>query len=209
MTHGHKCDFKKQINEELLDSAVAEVIVKLVSNPKFAAMMQEKVSMKVDTSAIEQEISNYEKQLRQAYSTKSKLIEEIDSLDPDDRHYRRRKSDLDDRLYGMYDKIEELESLLIAARAKKQAIEAEKLTGDNIYKVLIYFDQLYGKMDDREKRQLIEELISEIQIYEERQPNGQWLKSIKFKLPIIAEDMSLSLDNDAHIETVVRLKQNK
>lgn len=64
-------------------------------------------------------------------------------------------------------------------------------------------------MDDREKRQLIEELISEIQIYEERQPNGQWLKSIKFKLPIIAEDMSLSLDNDAHIETVVRLKQNK
>ena len=39
--------------------------------------------MKVDTSAIEQEISNYEKQLRQAYSTKSKLIEEIDSLDPD------------------------------------------------------------------------------------------------------------------------------
>ena len=109
----------------------------------------------------------------------------------------------------MHDKIEELESLLIAARAKKQAIEAEKLTGDNIYKVLIYFDQLYGKMDDREKRQLIEELISEIQIYEERQPNGQWLKSIKFKLPIIAEDMSLSLDNDAHIETVVRLKQNK
>ena len=207
MTRGHKCNFKKQINEELLDSAVAEVIVELVSNPKFAAMMQEKISMKVDTSAIEQEISNYEKQLRQAYSTKSKLIEEIDSLDPDDRHYRRRKSDLDDRLYGMYDKIEELESLLIAARAKKQAIEAEKLTGDNIYKVLIYFDQLYGKMDDREKRQLIEELISEIQIYEERQPNGQWLKSIKFKLPIIAEDMSLSLDNDARMETVVLLSK--
>ena len=30
--------------------------------------------MKVDTTAIEQEISNYEKQLRQAYSTKSKLL---------------------------------------------------------------------------------------------------------------------------------------
>ena len=79
-----------------------------------------------------QSVSNYEKQLRQAYSTKSKLIEEIDSLDPDDRHYSRRKSDLDDRLYKMYDKIEDTESLLIAARAKKQAIEAEKLTGDNI-----------------------------------------------------------------------------
>lgn len=207
MTRGHKCDFKKQINEELLDSAVAEVIVKLVSNPKFAAMMQEKISMKVDTTAIMQEIENYEKQLRQSYSVKSKLMEEIDSLDPDDKHYIKRKSDLDDRLYKMYDKIEELESQLIAARAKKTAIEAEKLTGDNIYKVLIYFDKLYSVMDEAEKRQIMESLISEIQLYEERRANGQWLKSIKFKLPIIEEDMVLSLDNDTHVETCVLLQR--
>ena len=31
----------------------------------------------------------------------------------------------------------------------------------------------------------MEHLISEIQIYPERQPNGQWLKSIKFRLPIV------------------------
>ena len=60
-------------------------------------------------------------------------------------------------------------------------------------------------MDYHEKRQLMESLLSEFQIYEERQPNGQWLKSIKFKLPIIAEDMSLSLDNDTHVETVALL----
>ena len=48
---------------QLLDDAVAEVIVKLVSNPKFAAMMQEKINMKVDTAAIDQEIANYDKQL--------------------------------------------------------------------------------------------------------------------------------------------------
>ena len=207
MIRGHKCDYKKQINEELLDDAVAEVIVKLVSNPEFAAMMQEKISMKVDTSAIEQEISNYEKQLRQSYSTKSKLMEEIDSLDPDDKHYIRRNADLDDRLYKMYDKIEDTENLLIAARAKKMAIEAEKLTGDNIYKVLIYFDKLYAVMDEVEKRQIIEALISEIQIYEERQPNGQWLKSMKFNLPIIEEDMNLSLDNDTQVKTVILLSR--
>lgn len=207
MIRGHKCDYKKQIREELLDGAVAEVIVKLVSNPKFAAMMQEKINMKVDTDAIDQEIANYEKQLRQHYSIKTRLAEEIDSLDPDDRHYVRRKADLDDRLYKMYDKIEDTESLLIAARAKKQAIEAEKLTGDNIYKVLIYFEKLYGVMNDVERRQLIEALISEIQIYPERQPNGQWLKFIKFKLPIIEEDMSISLDNEEQVETVVLLTE--
>ena len=74
-------------NEELPDSTVVEVIVKLVSNPKFAAMMQEKISMKVDISAIEQEIAAHEKQLRQSYSVKARLMGEIDSLDPDDKHY--------------------------------------------------------------------------------------------------------------------------
>ena len=205
MQRGHKCDYKKQIREELLDDAVAEVIVKLVSNPQFAAMMQEKINMKVDTTAIDQEIANYEKQLRQDYSIKAKLMEEIDNLNPDDRHYIRRKADLDDRLYRMYDKIEELEEQLIAARAKKTSIEAEKITGDNIYKVLIYFDKLYFAMSDVERRQLIEALIAEIQIYEERKPNGQWLKSIRFKLPIIENDLSIGLDNGEHVETVVML----
>ena len=191
MQRGHKCDYKKQIREELLDDAVAEVIVKLVINPQFAAMMQEKINMKVDTTAIDQEIANYEKQLRQDYSIKAKLMEEIDNLNPDDRHYIRRKADLDDRLYRMYDKIEELEEQLIAARAKKTSIEAEKITGDNIYKVLIYFDKLYFAMSDVERRQLIEALIAEIQIYEERKPNGQWLKSIRFKLPIIENDLTM------------------
>lgn len=205
MQRGHKCDYRKQIREELLDDAVAEVIVKLVSNPHFAAMMQEKINMKVDTTAIDQEITNYEKQLRQDYTIKSKLIEEIDNLNPDDRHYIRRKADLDDRLYRMYDKIEELESQLMDARAKKTSIEAEKITGDNIYKVLIYFDKLYFAMNDVERRQLIEALIAEIQIYEERKPNGQWLKSIRFKLPIIENDLSIGLDNGEHVETVVCL----
>lgn len=207
MQRGHKCDYKKQIREELLDDAVAEVIVKLVSNPNFATMMQEKINMKVDTTAIDQEIENYEKQLRQDYSIKSKLMEEIDNLDPDDRHYIRRKADLDDRLYRMYDKIEELESQLIDARAKKTSIEAEKITGDNIYKVLICFDKLYFAMNDVERRQLIEALIAEIQIYEERKPNGQWLKSIRFKLPIIENDLSIGLDNGEHVETVVLMSR--
>lgn len=207
MQRGHKCDYRKQIREELLDDAVAEVIVKLVSNPHFAAMMQEKINMKVDTTAIDQEITNYEKQLRQDYAIKSKLIEEIDNLNPDDRHYIRRKADLDDRLYRMYDKIEELESQLMDARAKKTSIEAEKITGDNIYKVLIYFDKLYFAMNDVERRQLIEALIAEIQIYEERKPNGQWLKSIRFKLPIIENDLSIGLDNGEHVETVCVLSR--
>ena len=148
------------------------------------------------------------KQLRHSYSVKSGLIEEIDSLDPDDKHYIKRKADLDDRLYKMYDKIEDTENLLIAARAKKTAIEVEKLTADNIYKVLIYFDKLYAVMDEYERRKFMESLVSEVHVYEERKPNGQWLKSIKLNLPIIEEDMEICLDNETHVECVVLLNRN-
>ncbi len=209
MDRGYKCDYKKQINEELLDNSVAETIIKLASNPKFASLMQEKINMKVDTTAIEQELSNYEKQLRQAYSVKSKLAEEIDSLDPDDKHYIKRKADLDDRLYKMYDKIEDIENNLIAARAKKQSIEADKVTSDNIFSILMHFEEMYCLMNEIEKRQLIEALVSEVQIYEERQPNGQWIKSIKFRLPIIEEDISVCLDNGHQAECVVLLSREK
>lgn len=71
----------------------------------------------------------------------------------------------------------------------------------------MYFDKLYSAMNDVERRRVMETLISEIQIYEDRQPNGQWLKSIKFKLPIIEEDMEISLDNDTHVEAIVSLQR--
>lgn len=209
MQRGQKCDFNKQIQEEVLDNAVVEVIIKLVSNPKFAAMMQEKINSKVDTTAIEQEIAAAEKMLRQYYSVKSKITEEIDTLDPDDRHYIIRKSDLDERLYRMYDKIEEAENNLMDARAKKQAIEADKITGDNIYKVLICFEKLYNVMNPIERKKLMEHLISEIQIYPERQPNGQWLKSIKFRLPIVEKDIDLCLDSESHPECVIALSKGE
>lgn len=130
-------------------------------------------------------------------------------MDVDDKHYKRKKQNLDDRLYRMYDKIEELESKLIEAKVKKETIEAEKLTCDNIYKILIYFDKLYKVMNDVERRQLIEALIAEIQIYEDKQPNGQWLKSITFKLPIIDEDLNIGLDNGEQVECVALIQRVK
>ncbi len=202
MTRGHKCDYKKQVHEEMLDASVAEVISKLVSNPKFSDLIRNKINMEVDTSALDQEIANYEKQLRQLYHNKDTILSDIDSLDYEDKHYQRRKTDLENRLYTTYDKIDEAEELLISAKTKKRALLADKITGDNIYKALIFFDKLYVQMSEAEKREFLSQLVDNVQIYEERKENGQWLKSIEFKLPIIEKEFTLSLDNDTQNETV-------
>ena len=64
-------------------------------------------------------------------------------------------------------------------------------------------------MNEAEKREFLSQLVDNVQIYEERKENGQWLKSIEFKLPIIEKEFTLSLDNDTHVETVVLLSKQK
>ena len=95
MTRGHKCDYKKQVHEEMLDASVAEVISKLVSNPKFSDLIRNKINMEVDTSALDQEIENYKIQLRKLYHNKDTILSDMDSLDYEDKHYQRRKTDLE------------------------------------------------------------------------------------------------------------------
>ena len=199
----HKCTNKKNIPSEIIETAVAEIISSLISKPSFAALMQQKINMQIDTSVIEQEIEHYEKQLRRHLSMRSKIIEELDALDPDEKHYHLRKADLDKRLDQMYDNIQEAETILNENKAKKQAIEADKITGSNIFRILTSFDKLYSIISESEKRGLLEALISEIQVYPEQQPNGQWIKSIKFKLPIIENSFELRLDYHDPFETVM------
>ena len=203
MTRGHKWDYKKQVHEEMLDASVAEVI----SNSKFSDLIRNKINMEVDTSALDQEIENYKIQLRKLYHNKDTILSDMDSLDYEDKHYQRRKTDLENHLYKTYDKIDDAEELLVSAKAKKRSLLADKITGDNIYKALVFFDKLYAQMNEAEKREFLSQLVDNVQIYEERKENGQWLKSIEFKLPIIEKEFTLSLDNDTQNETVCLLSR--
>ena len=137
------------------------------------------------------------------------ILSDLDNLDYEDKHYKRRKADLEDCLSKTYDKIEKTENALVEAKAKKRSILAEKVCGDNIYKALIFFDKMYELMNEAERREFLTQFIEKVEIYEEEQENGQWLKSIEFKLPIISKDMKISLDNGSQIESVCLLSKQK
>lgn len=207
MIDGQKCTYRKQINEDVLNGAVIEIVSKAINNSKLLSIMKEKINTKIDTSEIDLEINNYEKQLRQFQLLKSNLISEIDMLDPENKHYTLIKNDLNERLYSMYDKIEDVRELLNDACARKKTIEEEKLTSDNIFEILMHFDKLFSIMSNDEQRKFVELLIEEIQVYEDRQSNGQWIKSIKFKLPIIEESFEVGLDKETQVENIVRLSK--
>ncbi|MCO4603274.1 Phage integrase (Site-specific recombinase) [Streptococcus infantarius subsp. infantarius] len=48
-------------------------------------------------------------------------------------------------------------------------------------------------------------LIEKVEIYDDKNKAGRWVKAIHFKLPIIEEDLEISLDNNTPVEAVVKL----
>lgn len=174
----------------------------MVKKPKFVGFMRESISLKVDTKEIDKEIKNSQETLRKAYKKKNAILSEIDILDIEDRHYKRKKHDLSLRLDKLYDKIEEMETSLEDAKRRKQSLENNKASSDNIYKILMNFEKLYSLTNNQEKHRIIESLINKIEIHKNKKENGQWLKAIYFNIPLIKEDLNYGLDNLNTVEAV-------
>ena len=72
-----------------MNDAVEEVIRKLVRNPKFEEAILNKIGARIDTSEVEKEIEELEKQHRQLTGAKNRLGQQMDSLDITDRFYEK------------------------------------------------------------------------------------------------------------------------
>lgn len=106
---GHRCNYRKQWNQTVVDDAVAELIHSLVENPKFEEAIRKKINSKVDTAELQAELDSLRKQLRQQNGAVDKLGQEMDALDVTDRHYDRKRSDMQRRMDTLYDQLDETE----------------------------------------------------------------------------------------------------
>ena len=209
---GHVCTYKKQWGEDKVNAAVAEVIKKLVQNPKFEAAIRQKINTRIDTGELEQEIENLRKQLRQVLGAKNKLAQQMDSLDVTDRYYDRKYQDMQDRLDHFYDQIDEIEDSIAQVEVRIQNIRQQKLGSDNVYQYLLYFDKLYDKFTDAEKKEFLSSFVERVDIYEDELPDGRFLRHIKFKFPVFyngQEIDEMSWDKESTVETVVLLSKGE
>ena len=59
------------------------------------------------------------------------------------------------------------------------------------------------------RKRIYEQFVERVDIYEDEQPNGRFLKHIKFKFPVFfdgEEIQELSWDNETTVETVCLLE---
>lgn len=122
----------------------------------------------------------------------------------------RKMQDYEKQIEAFYGKIEGIEIAIAELEQRRTSIRRQAITVDNIYKYLIYFDTVYAGLSDDDKRNILENLIEAVHIYPEQQSNGQILKRIDFKLPIVYNEEkveALCWDKDGHVETVVLMSR--
>jgi site-specific DNA recombinase len=209
---GHRCDYRKQWGQSKIDNAVAEIITKLVQNPRFSEAIKQKINSKVDTAELEKQLENLKKEHKQSEGAIKKLGQQLDKLDVFDPSYDRKYEDMQARLDGLYERIDSLEIEMAEVELRIQNVKQEKIKSENVYSILRTFDKLYDKLTDFEKKELMGSFLEKVEIYPQEQENGQILKSLKFRFPIYfngSEAFGVSWDNETTVECVTLMSRVK
>ena len=134
----------------------------------------------------------------------------MDGLDVNDPYYDRKISDLQRRYDEQYGAIDEIEVQIDDVQSQIRSIRQEKISGDNIYRLLLAFDQVYEAASEVERKEFMRAFIERIELFPERQPDGNWIRKIIFNFPVPVngtEVKELPLENETMVETVVLLSR--
>lgn len=203
---GHHCDYKKQWGQERINDAVEEVILRLVQTPSFEEAIREKIGAQINTDEMDAELTALQKKLRQLSGAKNKLGQQMDKLDISDRHYDRKYQDMETRMYALYDDIDAVEQSISEIETRIMDVRQQKISGDNVYQFLLYYDKLYDKFSDAEKKEFMNSFIEKVEIFPQEQPDGRFLRSISFQFPVYfdgKEVQKLSWDDESTVETII------
>lgn len=206
------CNFRLVLNQDEMNHQVEDIILDMVASPKFRDHMIRKLEEKVDVSSLEMEKSQIREQLRQVMGAKKKLTEMMERLDINDKHYDRKYQDMQDRMDILYDRISDLEDAIADIDAKIRGAYGEKITTDQLYKILLSFDKMYYRMTDLEKKQFMRDFIDEIELYPEKQEDGRILKQLSLGFPVFyegSEGDTIRLHKENTVETIVLLSKLK
>jgi site-specific DNA recombinase len=136
----------------------------------------------------------------------------MDNLSVSDEYYDKKYEDMQVRLDKLYDEIEEIETFIEAVETRLYNIKQEKISGDNVYQFLLFFDNLYDRFTDMEKKIFMKSFLEEGNIYEAEQEDGRILRSLKFRFPVFFNEQEvyeLDWDNESTVESVLIMRRAK
>lgn len=220
MVSGHLCDYKKHIRQDEINAEVIQLVKYVFCGENdMKDQILKKLGSDDSLSELLQEKERLTKEHEKLDSKKSKQLRRINELDIDDELY-------DDLMKTYRAGVQEINEqiAIIENQMYQNDLSIENAQGKNlsaeVYKRII--DEMLDHIDDMpdsDKKLMMNLLIEKVEIYEEKQKDGRWVKSVQFKIPLNVdgklvdtmffddEDTENSLSNEKHVETVCLLSK--
>lgn len=97
------------------------------------------------------EYENMNAQRKQFVRAKNKLAQQMDHLSISDKHYDKKYQDMQERMDALYDEIDKIEESMNELEQRMLNIKRQKVSADNVYQFLLFFDKLYKSLQTLRK----------------------------------------------------------
>ena len=200
-----------------MNEQVRRVVQEALRNMDFTQDIMKSIGTDANLDALQAEADTLVATKKKEERQKAKLLSKIMELDADDDLYDEMYDDLQGLLRQRMKRISELDSKINQVSIAIQNAGSKAATAEEVYATMRIIVDMMDIMPERDEQEIMHALLDSVQIYPERQPNGLWIKSVRFKVPlefdgvssqdVIIDNDGNSLPNESNDECVISLSQ--
>lgn len=214
---GQRCVYAKHIRQDDVNEQVSRVVQEALRNMDFTQDIMKSIGTDANLDALQAEVNTLTAAKKKEERQKAKLLSQIMELDADDELYDEIYDDLQGLLRQRVKRITELDNKINQVSIAIQNAGSKAATAEEVYATMQIIVDMMDIMPERDEQKIMHALLDSVQIYPERQPNGLWIRRVRFKVPlefngfssqdVIIDDDDNSLPNANNDETVVLLSR--
>ncbi len=193
------CDNRSRLSADEIEQYVINKIKEITTTGELAEKLKVQLEEESDSSNLDKQLKDLQKQMQNLNSSKDLIIFDIDNLDYLDKHYERKRLDLNNRLESAYDAIDSCELSIKKIENKIKVTKKKSESCSKIITIMNHFEMLIAEMTEEEKIETFKTFIKNIEFDDDNR-----VKCINFNLSNEIEinddsnfEVSINLSNDA------------
>ena len=225
---GATCTFSRQYPQEYVDAEVVEIVKLASRSDAFVEALRRRINDETDVEQLREDAERIGREQAANDKRMRMLMNQIDALDPADRSYERKFSDLQRRLDDLYDRDAGFQEALEETQAKIAAADKRRVGERKLLDELDRIPELLEEADEQTRFDIVHEAVSEVRILAGRNPRKERVvQSVTFRCPVrffweevpgVADGYTAVTpdsfdadgnfrDNETHVETIALLSK--
>lgn len=208
LVDGYTCTYKKQPPQDAVNEEVEAILSEAFNSPVFIMALKEILVHETDTVELTSDLDKLKDSRKRIMIAKSKIESQMDNLDVFDEFYEQKYDDLQNRLDSFYLQIKDVDTDIDKTKRAIEAAKGEQISVDTIIKFIEAVKGEFDIMPYELEKVVMNFFLERVELFEERQSDGRYVKSIHFRFPVLykgVETQEIGWDTEKHVETVILL----